>query len=120
MTQEKKAFASLHDLMFEAAPYHLQLVDDITWMRFRIGTCEGLWCATGTSYDILAITNNNPGNGHLMDVIQWFEQSCKRDKKNFRVLEVWNNGFKNHLIKKHGFTEYNHDNLFKHFNICNL
>lgn len=115
----KKEFKSSHNLIFEAGPYHIQLDDKINWQRFRIGTCEGLWCATDTSYDILAIINNRPGNGHLTDVIEWFEVSCRRDKRNFRILETWNQGFKNHLLKKYGFTEYENDNLVKHFSKCN-
>ena len=106
-------FKSKHNLKFEAAPYESNLDPNINWMRFRIGTCEGLWCATETSYKILAIENKDKGNGHLEDVIQWFENSCKRDKKSFEILEVWNEGFKNHLINKYGFTKNNLDDLIK-------
>lgn len=116
--RDETMFKSAHNLVFEAAPYHIQLVDDVEWMKFRIGTCEGLYCSTVTSYDILAISNNNPGNGHLVDVIEWFQKSCYRDKRNFRILETWNQRFKSHLILKYGFIEYETDNLIKHFSKC--
>lgn len=92
-------FISTNKLDFEVAdwPY------DQDYKQFRIGTIEGLWGVTPVSYDILAITNKEPGNGHLQDVFDWFEMSCKRDNKNLRILEVWNKKFMNHLIEKRGF-----------------
>lgn len=90
-----------------------------TFRKFRIGTCEGLWAATETTYDILAITNNVPGNGHFEDVLQWFEHSCRRDKRNLRILEVWNKRLKMHLIRKRGFSAIGKDNVIKMFS-CGL
>lgn len=100
-----------HALDFEVAPWHIPEFD-----RFRVGTCDGLWRCTNDAYEILVITNNRPGNGHLNDVFQWFEHSCKRDKKSLRVLELWNDSFANHLINKRGFIKEGADNLIKHFN----
>ena len=93
-------FKSTHDLAFGMVPW---ITADFT--RFKIGTCGGLWRATPATYDILAIINTEPRNGHLIDVLEWFEQSCKRDKKDFQILEIWNEGFKKHLIEKRGFLE---------------
>ena len=93
-------FESTHNLPFEVADWITP-----SFKRFRIGTCEGLWRSTASSYDILAIDNNVPGNGYLHDVFDWFEYSCKRDKKDFRILEVWNTGFEKHLIEKRGFKK---------------
>lgn len=77
------------------------------WNCFRIGTCEGLWRATKNSYQILAITNNEPGNGHFNDVLEWFQYSCNRDKKHFVILELWNERLSKHLIEKRGFDVWN-------------
>lgn len=88
-----------HDLPFEVAPW----IND-EFHRFRIGTCTGLWRHTPESYDILAIDNESPGNGHFEDVLEWFEHSSKRDKKVFRFLQVWNVSFKKHLGEKRGFV----------------
>jgi hypothetical protein len=104
-------FKSNNNLDFEVADYHL----DNDFMCFRVGTCEGLWASTDISYDILAIINNQPGNGHLIDVLQWFEQSCRRDKKAFGILKVWNRRFKKHLIDKHSFIDIGNDNIIKYF-----
>lgn len=98
-------FVTKHHLDFEAAPWTpvFPFPDVDNYWCFRIGTIEGLWASTETSYDILAITNKVPGNGHFEDVLQWFEHSCRRDRKKLRFLEIMNKGFKMHLIQKRGF-----------------
>lgn len=93
-------FKSAHNLDFEVAAW---ITED--FQRFRIGTVSGIWVATSLSYDILGIDNDKPGNGHFEDVLQWFENSCKRDNRALRILEVWNEGLKKHLISKRGFVE---------------
>lgn len=108
-------FKSKHNLIFEAAPYQHNVDKKNNWMQFRVGTCEGLWCSTDKTYDILAIINKEKGSGHFIDVLQWFEQSCKRDKKSLRILEVWNYNFKKHLINKHKFKAIGKEDLIKHF-----
>jgi len=87
-----------HDLHFEIAPWITPDFD-----RFRVGTCTGIWSSDEQYYSILGIDNSDKGNGHFEDVLQWFESSCKRDKKDFRILEVWNEDLKQHLITKRGF-----------------
>lgn len=89
-----------HRLAFEIA----------TWWRtneyllFRVGTCEGAWRSTSTTYDILSIDNEHSGNGHFTDVMEWFEHCCRRDGKQLRFLEVLNDRLRRHLIEKRGFT----------------
>jgi hypothetical protein len=101
-------FATSHSLDFEIAPWISK-----DFIQFKIGTCYGLWRSTEDSYDILAIDNKEPGNGHLNDVFEWFEHSCKRDKKVLRVLEVMNKRFEIHLVDKRGFTgQYNLEKKF--------
>lgn len=92
-------FKTTHNLPFESAPWLTP-----HFIRFRVGTCTGLWTSENKTYDILAIENAEPGNGHLNDVFEWFENSCKRDGKKLRVLEVWNKGFLKHLVEKRGFS----------------
>lgn len=97
-------FGSLADLLVQAGLVH----DDdahagIPWMLFRIGTCEGKWRATPDAYEILAVVNNEPGNGHFEDVLEWFEYACRRDGKSLRFVEFMNQRFRRHLIAKRGF-----------------
>src|SRR5678816_1085685 len=108
-------FKSTHDLPFEIAPWEPLIGFPFAkdFMRFRVGTCSGLWQSTKDSYDILAIDNESKGNGHFEDVLEWFEQSCRRDKKAFRILEVWNEKLATHLINKRGFTYQGNDNYIK-------
>lgn len=105
-------FESTNKLDFECAP----CAYDKEWTLFRVGTCEGMWRATENSYDILAITNNVKGNGHFNDVLEWFENSCKRDCKSLRVLEIWNKSLYSHLTREKGFKYIDHENVEKTFN----
>lgn len=104
-----------HCLPFEIAPWEYNIQGAPHFDRFRVGTCTGLCGNTKDSYDILAIENSSQGNGHLQDVFEWFEHSCRRDKRKLRVLEVWNKKFKKHLLKKRGFVGCGGDNVEKTF-----
>lgn len=88
-----------HNLDFEVAPWKTK-----EWLMFKVGTCNGLWRCNCNSYEILAISNDIPGNGHFEDVLEWFEFSCKRDKKDLVFLEIWNEKLMSHLINKRGFV----------------
>jgi hypothetical protein len=105
------AIKTTHNLDFEVAP------PEFINSRFRVGTCTGLWGSTDDSYYILAVVNNKKHNGHLQDVFEWFEYSCKRDNRNLIVLEVWNRDFYKHLIRR-GFIPLDKEgkNVIKIFN----
>jgi len=110
-----REFKSTHNLEFLSAHWNNPLNTD-GWQVFKIGTCGGQWRSSWPNcYEILTIINDNPGNGHLDDVLEWFEYSCKRDKYSLKILEVWNKGFAKHLIEKRGFTKEKGDNLIKIF-----
>ena len=85
---------------------------------FRVGTCSGQWGSTRDSYFILSVINDKPGNGHLDDVFEWFEFSCKRDNKNLLVLECMNESFYLHLLSKREFIPLDDkgNSLIKIFN----
>jgi hypothetical protein len=102
-------FKSSHNLFFEDAEWDRSRL----FRCFRIGTCEGLWNSDGKYYQILSVVNNDPGNGHFEDVLEWFEQSCRRDKMSLKILEIMNKDFKKHLIEKRNFTDIGNDNLIK-------
>lgn len=101
-------FKSTHNLDFETA-----IGVGFDTSRFRVGTCEGLYSCSDGCFNIIAIENNAKGNGHLQDVFDWFENSCKRDGYKLRVLELWNKKFMNHLISKRGFYKIDADNVEK-------
>lgn len=109
--QRDTVFSSPHELLFLSSVEPFLGGD---FYEFEVGTCHGLWRATEHSY-ILAIVNDEPGNGHLDDVLAWFEHSCRRDEKRLRVLEVLNERFKNHLIEKRGFVEDGLGGLIKNY-----
>lgn len=81
------AIQTIHKLDFQAKPYEpvsflAKIIKPDGWIEFKVGTCIGIFLVTDKTYDIVAIENENPGNGHFEDVLQWFEHSCHRDKKN--------------------------------------
>lgn len=114
-------FRSTHNLKFESAewvnPIGIILnADEVNpWLIYRVGTCHGQWRSTRDAYEILTVINEVPGNGHLQDVLEWFEQSCRRDKKDLVVREMWNRPFMEHLIAKRGFVQMNEESVIKHF-----
>jgi hypothetical protein len=105
-------FVSSHKLIFEVAPWkhdkHIQL--------YRVGTCNGQWFVSDLAYHILSVENSCPGNGHLDDVFEWFEQSCKRDRMPLMIMDFFNQRFKEHCINKRGFIPILHsDHVIKVF-----
>lgn len=101
-----------HNLDFEACPWPRNPAIQL----FRIGTVEGQWIATDVSYCIISFINNKPGNGHLDDVFEWFEYSCRRDGRALMLMEFMNERFKKHCIEKRGFEPiHNTHDLIKFF-----
>lgn len=101
---------TIHNLPFEVRPGKYE------HMEYRVGTVTGQWGSCSDSFYILSFLNHEQGNGHLDDVFEWFEYSCKRDGKNLIILECMNEDFYRHLITKRGFIALNKDNLIKVFN----
>lgn len=84
------------------------------WLEFKVGTCRGQWRATPDEYQILAVKNDCPGNGDFQHALDWFYESCLRDKKNFRICCVWNKRLAAHLLKL-GFEAAPEDDMIKRF-----
>jgi len=110
----KWALADLIDQLAETMGIRLEddnKYPEIPWMLFRVGTCEGQWRCTDEAYEILSVINKNPGNGHLDDLLEWFEYACKRQKLPLRILSFTNEKFKQHLITKRGFKLFNKNDV---------
>lgn len=108
-------FKSTHSLEFMQGPRFFN-GDDQSPYLYRIGTCHGLWYSKPDAYVLLMVMNDEIGNGHFTDVMEWFENSCARDKKNFIVAEVWNKRLLKHLIEKRGFVAIEGtENVIKYF-----
>lgn len=113
-----KDFKTKHMLPFEAAPYEMNIDPDNEWIRFRVGTCMGLWCFDDENLKILAVENDKPGNGHFEDVLQWFEKSANEHKKPLKFLAMMNPAFEKHLVEKRGFIKVG-DDVVKELKIDN-
>jgi hypothetical protein len=94
MGATRNAVVTTHHLDFEA----------FCGKMFRVGTCHGIWGVDTGSYLIIAVCNDAPNNGQLIDVFEWFEHACRRDNMSLRIVEELNSRFYNHLITKRGFT----------------
>jgi hypothetical protein len=105
-------FESTHKLPFEVGgPFKW----DSDFTHFRVGTVEGLWGVNGKSYMLLAILNKKPGNGHFADVLDWFENSAKRDGYSLQIIEILDKRFMDHLINKRGFQKLTDNSVQKSF-----
>ena len=110
----ENAIKTKHNLDFEACPWDLNPM----FMLYRVGTVRGQWFSTEHAYIVVSFINDVPGNGHLDDVFEWFEFSCKRDNKALMIMEFMNDRFKKHCIEKRGFTPIpGKDDVIKIFNL---
>lgn len=109
------AIVTTHKLDFEAKPFRIQIEGEPINICFKVGTCSGLYNIAEATVDIIAIANEQKGNGHLEDVFEWFEYSCKTSKRNLRILELMNKKFEKHLITKRGFQKQGAVNVIKYF-----
>lgn len=108
-------FVSTHKLDFLVAPWEFMDSIPVTppFKRYRVGTCHGLWRCADDCYEILSVINDEKGNGHLQDVIEWFENSCRRDNKNLRMLHFENLPFMIHMINHFGFEREKEYDIIK-------
>ena len=109
-------FKSTHNLTFYDAPSAMSLLlnslnpgkefePEELYRQYKIGTCHGLWNCVNKCYVILAIMNDEPGNGHFTDVLEIFENSAKRDGYSVLIKEIWNRRLEKHLIEKKGYKK---------------
>ena len=103
-------FQTTHKLDFYQKDWYLSP----SCKAFKVGTCEGIYDIFDNTYRIIAIVNDKQGNGHFEDVLEWFENSAKRDGYKLAIVEIWNKRFKKHLIKKRGFKPFS-DGVIKDF-----
>ena len=105
---------SSHDLIYEQSE-PTDFENGVKSAGFKVGTCHGLVLFRQDSIDLLAVINNEPGNGHFDDVMEWFHYACKVQKKNFRVVELFNQRLKWHLINKRGFVAVDQMTVIKNW-----
>ena len=72
--------------------------------KFKVGSVHGLWRQGETVIEIWAIINDEPGNGHMDDAIEWFVEIARLSGVILRVVEISSVTFRNQLIDKWGFS----------------
>lgn len=87
-------FKSTNNQNFEIAPYWGILNEIVKsnekYISFKVGNIKGAFRALDSQYQILAVFSNRPGSGHMKDVLEWFENSCKRDNYDLVINDVVN------------------------------
>ena len=97
-------FKTSNNLDIEITVTDMPYEDCGFWKQFNIGTCIGTFGEQEHYIEIFGISNKNKGNGHLNDVLEYFEYICVKKNKNLYITHFENQGFKNHLINKRGFA----------------
>lgn len=105
------------ELKFKSRNY--AMIDNVQVMEFHMGTCAGLWASKNTMLSIIAITNDEKGNGHFDIVMKHFEKMAAEKEQNLFVKEIWNNDLKKHLIHKKCFVEVSALKVKKKWQNCN-
>jgi hypothetical protein len=72
--------------------------------RFEFGSCEGLVILTPSSYEIVVVTNNRPGNGTFAKFMDHLTALAKQHKRDIWVMEIHNPTLGPHLARAYGFT----------------
>jgi hypothetical protein len=105
------AIETTHKLDFEACPWPIS--PDQT--AYRIGTCHGIYYFSDEGINLIVIHNDNPGNGHLEDVFEWFEYACRAQGCDLYIRSFFNKRFKKHCIEERGFQSINDVDVVKRF-----
>ena len=111
LTSDK--FKTTNDQYFYSAPYDRPLNVD-GYIAFKVGTVNGIWLSDKEAIIILAVMNNKPGNGHFVDLFDWFEVACIQAELPLIFKEVDNlkeempslqlsGTLAKHLVEKRGF-----------------
>ena len=96
-------FKSTHHLKFKTGPHIVEGAPS-GLEKFKIGSVHGLWREGETVIEIWAIINDEPGNGHMDDAIEWFVEIARLSSVILRVVEISSVTFRNQLIDKWGFA----------------
>lgn len=128
MGQKSKAKKDLKQLqeIFLLPPLNEHMLS-ISWFRweksvghekvykFICGTVDGIFTVERDRIVMIGIGNMDPGNGHVVDVFQWFDRAAKELKKDFWVVEIINAGFHRCLVERHGFQIATNKSVYKIF-----
>lgn len=108
-----KRFRTTHNLKISIAPQTFAGRPTGNTL-YKIGTCHGFYRSTNLSVDIIAMVNDEPGNGHFDDVLQWFTEIARLEGKLLRVVEIMNPEIATRLIQFYGFHAIDAKTVVKH------
>ncbi len=91
---------------FRAAPWHLAQVMGDDLVNFTFGTCDGLMRVLDGTLGLIAINNDEKGNGHFKQFMEFFEELAAAMYLGTSVLEIENKRLYKHLVEKWGYTDY--------------
>lgn len=106
------AITTKHNLDFLATHWHR----DPRVMVYKVGTCSGQYQFIDGKLVLISVINDQPGNGHLDDVFEWFEFAARSQHVPLVIAEFFNDRFKKHCIDKRGFKQIpGTDNVIKKY-----
>lgn len=65
--------------------------------EYRFGTLRGIWRETPGFLDIVALVNDEPGNGQFAKFVAYFQRRARACRKGLRFMEVLNERLAKHL-----------------------
>lgn len=91
---------------FKAAPWPFaaQFGDDL--VQFIYGSCHGLLRVTDGTLGLLAIENEEQGNGQFAEFMELYEQIAKAMYLDASVLEITNDRLYKHLVTKRSYSNW--------------
>lgn len=118
ITNKFISFKSTHDLKFLHRPWAISYMisHEIQMQEFKIGTVHGLYRIDNKKRYLVinSVINDDPGNGHFKDLMEWLEFNCSELKYSLVFEEIFNPKMK--LILFHyGFNVLSSNEMIKKY-----
>ena len=104
---QQEYFKTIHNLEFKEEDSWIERlisnicnVSKLNTKIYYIGTCKGQYFIKDKKVILLSILNDEPHNGHFIDVLQYFCNMAINKKYDFVIGSIMNERLYNHFIKK--------------------
>ena len=114
----RDTFKSTNNLEFLHRPWLIAnvLLPESKVYEYKIGTVRGLYRFDDKNKYLIinSVINDNPGNGHFKDLIEWFEFSCRNCKYDLVFEEILNSRLKD-ILTHYGFEILDNNKMIKKY-----
>jgi len=84
-------------------PWRLNAAMGADYTDVSMGTCHGLVAYRDNEHEMLAVMNEQPGNGDFAKFMDYLEAEAHKKGVPFTVIEIWNKWLYKHLTDKRGY-----------------